>query len=198
MWATCLSARPEFRQLDDARRELGFATFAATAGLYRLAYGGLRLFLELSFAAVYFSANEFHRRQWISDRTDFSWSKALDRTDGVLSSTFVREFLPDAVTDAPVYAKLAEDCYRDCSQFVHGKLAATSRLPTDLAFSGEILSDWTTIARSAAKAVLYLLYCRYSAELLEEHVELHSTLDPFTHLRCVRKALGMPIEGPNG
>src|SRR5262245_43966363 len=78
MWADCISLRPEAQQLYDARRELGFATFAASAGLYRLAYGGLRLFLELSFAAVYFSANELHRRRWLSDREDFSWAKALD------------------------------------------------------------------------------------------------------------------------
>lgn len=194
MWADGISTRPEAQQLHDARRELGFATFAASAGLYRLAYGGLRLFLELSFAAVYFSANELHRRQWVSDRADFSWSKALDENDAVLSSAFVREFLPESAVDAPQYAALAASCYRHCSQFVHGKLAATSRLPNDLAFSDEILADWTATARLAAESVLYLLYCRYSADLLETYPKLQSTLDPFAHLKSVRAVLGLPIE----
>lgn len=200
MWADCLSNRPEAQQLQDARRELGFATFAASSGLYRLAYGGLRLFLELSFAAVYFSANELHRRQWVSDRADFSWAKALDENDGVLSSTFVREFLPDAVADAAKYAAQAASCYHHCSQFIHGKLAATRRLPNDLAFSDDVLSDWTAMARRAAESVMYLLYCRYSADLLGEHRELHSTLDPFAHIKSVRALLGLPveIEGRNG
>jgi hypothetical protein len=194
-WTDEIIGRPEAKQLQDARRELGFATYAACSGLYRLAYGGLRLFLELSVAAVYFSANELHRRRWISDRADFSWAKALDEADGVLSPGFVREFLPDSVSEAPPYAAIAAQCYRHCSQFVHGKLAVTSTLPNELTFADGVLTDWIDTARKAAEAVLYMLYCRYAADILDEaQGKLHPTLERFTHLRSVRRALGLPME----
>ena len=64
LWEARLADRPESYQLSYARRELGFAVYAASAGLYGSAFASLRLFLELSFAAVYFSAYEFNRRQW--------------------------------------------------------------------------------------------------------------------------------------
>ncbi|MFF2187879.1 hypothetical protein [Streptomyces sp. NPDC058155] len=196
LWANRMEGRPEVGQLADARRELGFATYAATCGLYRLAYSGIRTFLELSFAAVYFSANELHRRQWVSDRRDFSWSQALDEDNGVLAKAFMQEFLSEGIKDADAYAASAARTYRHCSQFIHGKLAVTDALPRDLSFSSDALSDWTTTARAAAQSVLFLLYGRYSAEFLpEDNGELSATLEhSFSHLKSVRSVLGLPVE----
>ncbi|MFC4062371.1 hypothetical protein ACFOWE_29070 [Planomonospora corallina] len=197
IWETRIASRPEKKQLGDARRELAFAVYAASSGLYRLAYAGLRLFLELSFASVYFSANELHRRKWIADRKDFSWSSALDKESGVLSQEFVREFCEAGLNDAPKYATIAAKCYRHCSQFVHGKDITTSLLPEDLSYSFEILADWSTTAKDAAESVLYLLYCRYSEEVFDtSDSALCDTLEhSFSHLRTIRKLLGLPIEG---
>ncbi|MET7462446.1 hypothetical protein [Nonomuraea sp. NPDC005501] len=197
VWEERLKGRPETKQLGDARRELAFAIFAASTGLYRLAYAGLRVFLELSFAAVYFSANELHRRQWIGDRKDFSWTSALDMESGVLSKSFVREFTPEAVDDAAQYARVAAQCYRHCSQFVHGKDVTTGLLPQSLAYSSEIVTDWAVSGRHAAESVLYLLYCRYSAEIFDlEDTEVCNTLEhSFSHLRSIRSLLGLPVEG---
>ena len=64
-WLTRI-AGPERDQISAARRELALAEYSVASGLYRQAYASLRLFLELSFAAVHFSVNEFERRQWDS------------------------------------------------------------------------------------------------------------------------------------
>jgi hypothetical protein len=191
-----LGGRPEARQLTDARRELGFAVYAVSCGLYVHAYAGLRLFLELGFASVYFSANELHRRRWVSDRSDFSWNKALDENEGVLTNSFVQEFNKEATADAALYARAAADCYRHCSQFVHGKLTATESLPEKLSYSSDVLSDWTNTAHKAAESVLYLLYCRYGEEFLaDDDGKLGATLEMwFQHLLSVRKSLGLPFE----
>ena len=194
VWEDRIIGRPESKQLSDARRELGFAIYSACSGLYRLAYAGLRLFLELSFASVYFSANELHRRKWLADRKDFSWSTALDKDAGVLSQEFVREFCEEALPDAPKYARMAAKCYRHCSQFIHGKDSTTSFLPGSLLFSADLLSDWTMTAKDAAESVLFLLYSRYSEEIFEpEDSALCGTLEhSFSHLQSIRGLIQKP------
>lgn len=198
-WESELRPRPETDQLAAARRELAMALYAASSGLYVHAYAGLRLFLELSFAAVYFSANELHRRKWIADRKDFSWNKALDESEGVLSRDFVGEFSRAAANDAPTYATDASESYRHCSQFIHGKLAVTQAIPERLAFSSEVVEDWLTHATKAARAVLYLLYARYGDDLvLDAQSRLGATLESnFSHLRQVRVRIGLAddVEG---
>ena len=134
------------------------------AGLYRQAYASLRLFLELSFAAVHFSVNELERRLWMSDRIDFSWSAALQNTDGLLSRRFVGEFAPELIGAADDFANQALKCYRHCSQFVHGKAAVTQDIPDRVEYAGPVVSDWCDTASQAAEAVLFLLYIRYGEE----------------------------------
>jgi hypothetical protein len=199
VWETRLLHRPETRLVSDARRELGFAIYSAASGLYMQAYSTLRLFLELSFAAVSFSVDEVLRRQWLADRTDFRWSKALDEKDGVLAPAFVREFYPRAATDAPHYRARAAELYRHCSQFIHGKTVATSALPKTLSYSEDVLLDWCSTARGSAEAVLYVLYCRYADELLPaDDGQLANTLEfSFSHLRSVRESFNTPVEGTN-
>lgn len=196
-WEHRLSIRPEVSQLATARRELGFAIYAVSTGLYVHGYAGLRLFLELSFAAVYFSANELHRRRWLNNRADFSWSTALDENQGVLAPSFVREFCAGGASQAPEYAAQAANCYRHCSQFLHGKDASTKLLPQTLSYSSDVLADWLTSAISGATAVLYLLYARYGDELLGHDSDgaLGATLESsFSHLPEIRMILGLPVE----
>ena len=184
---------PERDQLQGARRELALAEYSAASGLYRQAYSGLRLFLELSVAAVYFSANEFHRRQWLSDRSDFSWAKALDSNVGVLSASFVQEFAPAAVADAPSFANTAGACYRECSQFVHGKAVKSRLLPYGIEYQATVLTDWCQQAKAAAEAVLYLLYARYGndLDLRTDSVLQEIMIARFAHLKSVREVLDL-------
>jgi hypothetical protein len=195
-WETQLDDRPEVPLLTAARRELGFALYSASSGLYVQAFGSLRLFLELGFASVFFSANELLRRKWLADRADFSWSKALDENEGVLARGFVQEFSPSAAADASMYAERAAECYRYCSQFVHGKFAYTAPLPDALVYADEPMRKWLEVAEDAAKCVLYLIYARYGDDLLPTQMTgpLPGTLDWFGHLPAVRERLGLPVE----
>ena len=197
VWEEALSDRPEVEQLTAGRRELAMAIYAASSGLYVHAYAGLRIFLELSFTSVYFSANELHRRKWVADRQDFSWSRALDEDEGVLSAGFVSEFSETASADASRYAANASASYRHCSQFIHGKLAVTKGLPEQLLFDSSVLADWLLHAGCAATAVLYLLYARYGDELtLSAESHLGTTLESnFSHLQNIRDRLELANDG---
>jgi hypothetical protein len=193
-WEQQLLARPETALLSNARRELGFATYSASSGLYLQAFSSLRLFLELSFAAVNFSIDELLRRQWWSDRAKFSWSRALDAQQGLLAEPMLREFMPSASVDAAYYSARAAECYDRCSQFLHGKIVATNQLPKTISYSEEVMTDWCQTARAAAETVLYLLYCRFGEELLGgDDGRLAATLEhSFGHLPAIRKAIGLP------
>jgi hypothetical protein len=197
VWEARLLHRPETRLVSNARRELGFAIYSAASALYQQAYSTLRLFLELGFAAVKFSVDEVHRRQWLAGRTDFRWSQALDEKEGVLAPSFVGEFYPRAAVDAPRYRAAAAELYSHCSQFIHGRIVATSALPETLSYSGDVLIDWCATARGSAEAFLYVLYCRYADELLPvDDGRLAATLEySFSHLNSVRESLSLPVEG---
>jgi hypothetical protein len=195
-WEKQLQARPEIALLSNARRELGFATYSASSGLYLQAFSSLRLFLELSFAAVNFSIDELLRRQWWADRAKFSWSKALDAENGLLAEPMLREFMPSATIDAISYSARAAECYDHCSSFLHGKIVATNHLPKTISYSKDVMTDWCRTARAAAEAVLYLLYCRFGGELLgRDDGRLAATLEhSFGHLPTIRKAIGLPVD----
>jgi hypothetical protein len=114
-----------------------------------------------------------------------------------MSPSFVREFSETAATDAQSFAVTAAACYRHCSQFIHGKLAATRSLPETLDFSSAVLKDWLTNAVSSARVVLFLLYARYGDELLsgEHRDRLAASIEEwFGHLEEVRQRLGLPTE----
>lgn len=184
---------PVRSQLESARRELAFSQYCVASGLYRQAYVGLRLFLELTFAAVYFSVNEFERRRWMSDRSDFSWSAALSSDGGVLSRSFVQEFFPSMAEDALIYSKDAEASYRHCSQFVHGKDRVSRLIPDTIEFSGEVLDDWCETAHKASISALFLLFVRYGIELdARENQNLSDVLvGNFSHLSGIREYVGL-------
>jgi hypothetical protein len=152
-----------------AQRELAHAEHAAASGLYRQAFGSLRLFLELTFAAVYFSANELERRLWLSDQLDFSWSKALHEDTGVLSSTFVDAFTSGLSNAAKGYAVLAAQSYRYCSQFVHGKAAESWTLPDTVSYDARLLEAWCAHAQDAGNAALFALLVRHGDDLVRGH-----------------------------
>jgi hypothetical protein len=191
-WLAKISG-PEREQIMAARRELALAEYSIASGLYRQAFATLRLFLELSFAAVHFSVNEFERRQWLSDRTDFSWSTALDENNGVLSKGFVLEFFPGLADHAKTYAEAAASCYRYCSQFVHGKAAVAQGMPESLEYRGPVVIDWCHRAKQAGEAVLFLFLIRYGRDALAHEDDALSDLlsNRFGHLPPVRELLGL-------
>jgi hypothetical protein len=187
-----LVGRPECVQYAEGRRQLATATFAASVGLYNLAYAGLRIFLELSFAAAFFSAHELERRQWLADRADFSWSRAIDPDTGVLSKSFVREFTPIAADEAVDARNVAKRVYRECSQHLHGKAIATESMPKQIEFDSQALSVWLELADDAAQSVLFLLYSRYGGDYLPSSPIFAQIAEArLAHLLSVQQYLGM-------
>ncbi|MDQ0757313.1 hypothetical protein [Arthrobacter sp. B3I4] len=193
-WEDLLTNEPEGTLIINGRREFGRAIYLACGGHYGAAFAGLRLYLELSFAAIFFSANELKRRKWLADSYDFSWSAALNEADGVLSSDFVGAFNQSAVVDAQSYKAKAAAVYRDCSQFIHGKESSTSTIPSQLVYSQNTLEQWCKLASDAIECVQVLFFSRYGQELLPSDsgsVE-NTMLETIAHLPSVRKILETP------
>jgi hypothetical protein len=120
----------------------------------------------------------------------------LDEGKGVLSKGFVVEFSPSLKGDARTYAAAAAECYRHCSQFVHGKAAVAQTLPEGLEYRKSVVSDWCKNAQKAGEAVLFLLLVRYGAEFgAHEDDSLSEVLaSRFGHLPSVRELLGLAEE----
>ncbi|WP_157516794.1 hypothetical protein [Mycobacterium sp. MS1601] len=191
LWLNHLDG-PTVPMMVTARRELALAEYSAASGLYRQAFASLRLFLELNFAAVYFSVNELERRRWVSDRFDFSWSSALNSETGILSGMFVSEFAPDLMMDATDHSRRAQACYRYCSQFIHGKHKDSERLPTTLEYSSDVLTEWCEKAKQATEVVLFVLYVRYGDIANDKANDDLRTmlLTRFNHISQIRSRLG--------
>ncbi|MEY2527881.1 MAG: hypothetical protein QOE73_2652 [Verrucomicrobiota bacterium] len=190
-WEELLSTRPEGHLVSNGRREFGRSVWMASAGQYGVAFASLRLFLELSFAAVFFSANEYRRRVWLADRWDFSWSQALDVESGILSPDFINAFNPLAADDGPKYKQLASAVYRSCSQFLHGKQSALETAPNEVDYSESALLSWCKLATDAQESVHFLYYSRYGMDLLPSSTkEVEQTLlDVLAHLSSVQTTL---------
>jgi hypothetical protein len=195
LWETAIAGRPEHHVLAEARRELGFTVYSACSGLYLQAFSNLRVFLELSFAAIAFSVDDLGRRQWLADDTSFSFRRKLTDDDGLFSPAYLKAYRVDAINEAPEFRELARLAYSHCSEFVHGKLPVTKRLPSTLRYSDDALFDWAQTARSAARCVIFLIYCRYAEEfLLSDNGQLADTLThSLGHLASVRKLIGLPV-----
>ena len=195
LWEDVIVGRPEHEVIAKARSELGFTVYSACSGLYLQAYSNLRIFLELSFAAIAFSVDDLRRRQWLADDFSFSFNKKISEDDGLFSPAYLKAYREDAIGEAPEFQELARRTYRHCSQFVHGKLPVTKRLPSTLQYSDDALIDWARTARDAARCVIFLIYCRYADEFLpSDNGPLAATLaHSFGHLPSVRKAVGLAV-----
>lgn len=195
LWEVAIAGRPEHAILAKARRELGFTVYSVCSGLYLQAFSNLRVFLELSFAAIAFSVDDLRRRQWLADDFFFSFSKKITEDDGPFSSAYLKAYCVGAIDEAPEFRELAQRTYRHCSHFVHGKLPVTERLPSTLQYSDDALLDWAKTARDAARCVIFLIYCRYANELLSpDNGRLAETLvHSLGSLPSVRKAVGLPV-----
>jgi hypothetical protein len=195
LWEVAVTGRPEHDVLAKARLELGFTVYSACLGLYLQAFSNLRVFLELSFAAIAFSVDDLRRRQWLADDVSFSFSKKITEDDGLFSPAYLKAYRVDAIDEAPEFRELARRAYHHCSQFVHGKLPVTERLPPTLQYSDDALLDWARTARDAARCVVFVIYCRYADEFLpSDNGRLAETLvHSLSHLPSVRKAVGLPV-----
>ena len=73
--------------------ELGL--FALVSGLYRQAYGSLRLAVELTAGVCWFSTHRLDLAEWQSGERDLIWKEITNDEEGVLSPRFRKAFFPE-------------------------------------------------------------------------------------------------------
>jgi len=195
-WIEVLSGRPESEALKSALREYQYGLLAVVLGQYRQAFMALRVFLELSLGAVYFSAHEVELRIWLKGERDVAWQCLVDPDSGVFAKRFVRAFFADLADDAPQYRALAERVYRECSEYVHGNPMTGQAIPDGLAFSEKLFMDWHAKAASVRLAISFALCARYLATLDgEAQARLEDVVtDELGHIAAVRAVFGGTTE----
>ena len=174
-----------------AIQEAQYGIFLISIGSYRNAYSSLRLFFELSLAAIDFSTNERQFLLWSLGRADISWNRLSEAQDGVLSKNFCSIFPLDLADHAQSYRTMATTVYRECSEFVHGNPSATSKLPEFLQFKKETVLDWCGKLDTMYLVFIFLFSVRYLPSLTLEKKEIvkADVLEQLAHLAPIRNCL---------
>lgn len=128
---------------------------------YQLAFFCLRSFLELSTAAIKFSAVELELRQWERGDRDIVWNSASVAESGVYSKAFAAAFFPSLADEYKHYAGLASRVYRECSEYVHANLNSHA----GHAFDEKRIKHWFALFDAATTCVIYGFFVRYSSEV---------------------------------
>lgn len=196
-WAQVLEPRKECQLLGVAVREYQLALLALAQGLYRQAFKGLRLVLELCLQSVHLSAYQVELREWLESRKDTIWSTLVNTDNGVLSVRFALAFFPDLKDHVRHYHSLASQLYRECSECVHGNVPKHIILPDSLEFSGESFALWLEKAQNAALVIAFTLALRYLKELNDEELKVleHDVVDRLGHIAAIRAHFGGPEGG---
>ncbi|WP_216844759.1 hypothetical protein, partial [Rhodanobacter sp. L36] len=153
--------RREFKIFELAFKLLGDGLCQVACANYRLAFFCLRSFLELSTAAIKFSAFEFELRQWESGKRDILWNGLCNDDTGVYSRSFAAAFFPILTDETKHYAGLANRAYRECSEYVHGNPSSHG---TDV-LEPERSKRWFELFDAATTCVFYGFFVRYHSEV---------------------------------
>jgi len=183
-----LDHRPECELLKSGLREYQYALLALVQGQYRQAFMALRLFLELTLGAVFFSSNELQLRVWLRGRRDVYWTPLISDEDGVLSKFFVDAFFDGLGDEVATYRAIAKQLYRECSEYVHGNVNTQQSLPENLQYMEPIFSDWHSKAKSARLVTTFALTARYLRDLqLDDRNKMEPIIiDELGHLPIIR------------
>lgn len=195
LWVDVLSNRPETEVLQCAIREYQFSLLSVGSGHYRAAFAALRLALELSFAAVQWSANERELREWRRGQRDSNWNSLIDNENGILSKQFVKLFSESLADEAPRYRGPAVAVYRECSEYVHGNAHTHRQLPEQLCFDETTFRAWMQKSSTVRLSIMFALCARFVEGLTEQdrgRLE-NPLLDHLGHSIAVRAILGATI-----
>jgi hypothetical protein len=186
-WVRVLTGRPEAFVLSYAALELQYATLSVVTGLYRPAFGSLRLCLELSLATVFYSAHPMALSEWTSAGADLKWGVVNGDQNGALSSRLAKAFFPELLGEVQVErAYLSDVVYKELSQFVHGNAKTWNGLE-NFAYDGHLQSEWLNLFEKVFKGIMLSLVVRYLKELKGEDLAAleHAVMDRMGHLSAV-------------
>lgn len=160
-----VEGRPEAKLIAAGITEYQFALYALAIGSYRHAFSSLRLSMELTLAAVHFSAHEIKYRKWTAKSEDIVWSAIVDGENGIFSNNFIGAFFPDIRTEGRGYRAMAEATYRECSEYVHGNHHTLSDSQLDRGFDAALHASWVERATTIRNIVVFSFIARYLPHL---------------------------------
>ncbi|MCC6830527.1 MAG: hypothetical protein IT200_04205 [Thermoleophilia bacterium] len=147
-----------------AAREVQFGGVLARAGMFRPAFGSLRLALEVGSWGIFLSTDEMASRRWLTNLQDVSWSMAVAGERGVLTTQFANVFFPELAEHVDDYHGRATSLYRTLSGFVHGEVR-THALAGTIAYSEESLSQVRVAIGDVGELLLFMFLLRYASDI---------------------------------
>lgn len=166
-WQTALIARPEAVIFAQVISALEMGLFALVSGLYRQAYGSLRLAVELIAGLSWFSCHRLDLAEWQSGGKDLIWREIINSEEGILSPRYRKAFFPE-LNEERKYNGLYGKLYRELSEHVHGNARTWASGPDDIAFDDNLHSEWLEKLETFALVMHVLLSLRYLQELSPE------------------------------
>ena len=186
-WADLLGPRLEAPLISAASRDIQHSTLCALTGLYRSAFGSLRLALERVLGTIFLSMNELNLRLRIRGQRDQSWSAIVAADTGLFSTDVATAFFPGLATTLSEHRDIATSVYRLCSELVHGNPIAEKDLPSPLVFDAPTLDKWIGLVSSSRTVFSYALSLRYLRDLDNQATEtIADHLDSVCHIPAIR------------
>jgi len=165
VWHTVVHTRVGATVIKYAAGEIQLASLSLTYGLYRQAFISLRLSLEISLSAIFFSTNELQFREWEQGKSDIYWSQLIDATsetsNGVFSKRYAKAFFPELENIVVEYNNLAKGTYRDLSEFVHGNAYTWDMNTSNISFNKILFDRWMSNFVKVSKVISFGLTLRF-------------------------------------
>ena len=156
--------------MSSALNEAVTGLYLVAGGAYRPALTALRLFLELSLASIFFSANRLELAEWVAGNKDIFWSQLVDYDNGVLSTRYTKAFFPELSIEIGSFNAKARETYRGLSEYVHGNKATLATTEESLRYSADLMTMWFDHFHSATETVLIALSVRFLKELDDDSI----------------------------
>ena len=166
-----IALRPDQHIFSLALRELKNSLMSAICAHYRQSLSSQRLALELWFAGIYFSTNEYNYLKWKMNEKDIVWSPITNNEDGIFSQNFAHVFWPASEKKIGIYREIAQTIYRECCEFVHGNNDTHKLLPGTFQYSHESLLKWCKNMDIITPLFLYTFLVRFNKSLTPKNYE---------------------------
>ncbi len=186
-----ITSRPDQYIFSLALRELQNSLMSAICAHYRQSLSSQRLSLELWFAGIYFSTNEYNYLKWKMNEKDIVWSQITNNDDGIFSQGFAHVFWPASEKKIGIYRDIAQTIYRECCEFVHGNNDTHNILPKTFHYSHDSLSKWCKNIDTITPLFLYTFLVRFNKSLTPNNYEKISPilLENIGHIAEVRELI---------
>jgi len=177
VWLDILKDRPESSILKNAIKEYQLSLLSNNQGMYQQAFMGLRFFLERTFVAILFSANEIELNLWKIGERDTYWNEiaSIDKDSkqiqGIFSHKFCKAFFPELKNELAHFFTITTKVYRECSEYVHGNKSVIDKIPEKLEYSKELFYEWNVKADIIKRIILFAFCLRYLNQLKPEEIK---------------------------